>query len=86
MTEAAWTRHDEVAARLAAQRNEQPDELEHLRAALRAARLPHLVVEDCWYSCPKSGQNCDDRADPDECRCGADEHNARIDAALGCDR
>ena len=35
--------------------------------------------EDCWYSCPKSGECCDDRQGP-ECNCGADAHNAKVDA------
>lgn len=35
--------------------------------------FPHLDVdEDCWYSCPKSGKNCDDRRDPNQCDCGGD--------------
>lgn len=57
--------------------------IELLRAALVAAKVPHLVVDgDCWFSCPKSGECCDDTAPEDKCNCGADEHNARIDAAL----
>ena len=54
-----------------------------LERALRAARIPHLVVEgDCWYSCPKSGECCDDSRDKTKCDCGADKHNAAIDLAL----
>ena len=49
-----------------------------LRAALEAAKLPHYVCMDCYYSCPKSGECCNDYAD-DECDCGADAHNAKID-------
>lgn len=44
-------------------------------------RLPHLVVEDCWYSCPKSGECCNDGAGS-ECDCGADQHNARVDSLI----
>lgn len=49
---------------------------------LQALRRSHLVVEgDCWFSCPKSDGYCGD--DPrTKCYCGADEHNARIDALL----
>ena len=55
-----------------------------MRAALEAAKLPHYVCEDdCWYSCPKSGECCDDTADQTKCNCGADAHNAKIDAAIG---
>jgi len=37
---------------------------------------------DCWFSCPKSGNCCDDSKSKDRCNCGVDAHNARIDAAL----
>ena len=57
-------------------------EIRRLRAALEAARRPHYVCEDCWYSCPKSGYCCNDETPPNKCNCGADEHNAKIDEAL----
>jgi len=49
---------------------------------LRAHPIPHLIVEDDnWYSCPASG--CCIRDDDDTaCDCGAERHNARIDAAI----
>lgn len=54
-----------------------------LREALKAARIQHLVVEaDCWFSCPKSGECCNHALPEDRCTCGADAHNAAIDAAL----
>lgn len=54
-----------------------------LEAALAAAKREHLVLEeDCWYSCPKSGQSCNDDADSSSCTCGADYHNAAIDRTL----
>ena len=41
----------------------------------------HYVCEDCWYSCPASGECCDDRQD-DTCNCGANTENIlRKDAA-----
>ena len=49
--------------------------------ALEEARRPHVVVEDCWYSCPASGECCNDEAG-ERCDCGADAHNAAIDAAI----
>lgn len=55
-------------------------ERDKLRAALEASRIPHHICDDSWFSCPKS-----DDGEPDkqcECNCGADAHNARIDAAL----
>lgn len=55
--------------------------IERYRQALEAARIRHYVSEDCWYTCPMSDEECcDDRVT--ECNCGADEHNAAIDAAL----
>ena len=58
-------------------------EISRLRAALQAAKIPHLVVGgDCWFSCPASGECCNDNLDG-KCDCGADKHNAAIDAALG---
>lgn len=59
-----------------------------LRAALEAAKQPHLVVEDCWYSCPKAlddrgrSQCCHDAISEGPCNCGADQHNAKIDIVL----
>jgi hypothetical protein len=60
-------------------------EVVRLREALLAAKRTHLIVEgDCWYSCPASGQSCNNEADSGsrKCDCGADEHNAAIDRAL----
>lgn len=48
---------------------------------LEQLRREHLSVPDCWYSCPKSGDCCNE-AEGDECNCGADAHNALIDALL----
>lgn len=54
-----------------------------LQETLKASTRPHLVVdEDCWFSCPQSGECCRDDQDKNKCDCGADEHNARIEAAL----
>ena len=39
--------------------------------------IPHRVIdEDCWYSCPKSGECCDESRKDDPCDCGADAENA----------
>ena len=56
---------------------------ERLRGLLREARRPHYYCDDPWYSCPKAEGGCCDESAGTECRCGADEWNARIDAALG---
>ena len=53
-----------------------------LRNALLAAKIPHYVCEDCWYSCGKTGVDCCNDAARGKCTCGADAHNAKIDEAL----
>jgi hypothetical protein len=53
---------------------------EQLRALLLESKRSHYVCEDCWYSCPESGECCDERQK--ECNCGAAEWNAKVDAAL----
>jgi hypothetical protein len=57
-------------------------EIAQLREALEASRMPHYTCDDKWYSCPKAPDGCLDRSEGSECNCGADAHNARIDAAL----
>ncbi len=39
--------------------------------ALCRSQEYHYDCADCWYSCPKSGQCCNDTAG-DECNCGYD--------------
>lgn len=52
------------------------------RKELEALRRPHVVVEgDGWFSCPLSGE-CLDETLQHKCYCGAEAHNARIDALL----
>lgn len=53
-----------------------------LRAALVYLRRSHHSCEDDWYSCPKSEDGCANDSEGDECNCGADKYNAKIDAAL----
>jgi hypothetical protein len=51
--------------------------------ALEKAKYPHMVCDDCWYSCPKSSEGCcNDELSKDVCTCGADIHNKAIDAVL----
>jgi hypothetical protein len=54
---------------------------EYLLHLVEKLRRTHLVVEDCWYSCPKSGECCND-VSGDQCDCGADQHNARVDSLI----
>ena len=53
-----------------------------LREGIEGLRRPHEICEDCWYSCPKSDECCNEHEDPTICRCGADAHNAKVDALL----
>jgi len=54
-----------------------------LETALRDLRSDHHYdCEDCFYSCPKSGECCDERLANSECTCGVDQRNAIIDDAL----
>ena len=52
------------------------------RAALEALRLGHYECEDRWYSCPKSDGGCANEYQGVDCTCGADSHNARLDALI----
>jgi len=51
-------------------------------------RQPHFVCEeDCWYSCPLSGECCNDHDAGTACNCGADLHNQNVDRlALASDK
>ena len=51
------------------------DELKEL--ALRN----HYECEDCFYACPVAEEYCGNRGD--ECDCGADEHNAKVEKTFG---
>ena len=53
-----------------------------MKTALIGLRRSHLLCNDAWYSCPMSIEGCADERAGSECNCGADEHNAKVDAAL----
>jgi hypothetical protein len=58
-------------------------EAQAYREALIGSKRKHDECEDRWYSCPKSAEGCLNDAWPaDRCTCGADDHNAAIDAVL----
>lgn len=52
-----------------------------LKILLESLRRPHLEIEDCWYSCPLSGECCNYELE-DSCNCGATAHNEKIDKAI----
>lgn len=71
-----------IEATLTAQGGEQTaDTVNVSRELLEQLRQSHEECDDCWYSCPKSGDCCNEFAG-DECTCGADYFNAKIDAML----
>ena len=50
--------------------------------ALEGSRRSHHYCEDTWYSCPKHEDGCANQAEGDECNCGADKANEKIDQAI----
>lgn len=55
---------------------------DELVAKLKGLKISHVVVEgDCWYSCPKSGECCNDLAG-DDCNCGADKYNTKVNELI----
>ena len=53
-------------------------DLPALREAV-AWRMPHDTCDDCWYSCPMSGECCDESQPKDRCTCYASIVNKRLD-------
>jgi len=79
-TKKAMKEQLDIATDLGDQRWKRIAELEATLKQLRTEE--HYECEDCWYSCPKSGECCDERQDKDDCLCGTDKRNAIIDSAL----
>ena len=50
--------------------------------ALENSKRTHYYCEDTWYSCPKHEEGCANESEGDECNCGADEVNVRIESAI----
>lgn len=57
------------------------DLLFSLEERINEFKTAHYESEDCWYSCPKSGECCKDN-DEDECNCGADRQNSVVNECL----
>lgn len=60
-----------------------PDHLEPftitaVMAMLDSLLLPHHESPDCWYSCPKSDDGCCDESRGNNCTCGAEDHNTKV--------
>ena len=56
--------------------------VEQALEALEASRRSHYYCEDTWYSCPKHEDGCSNEMEGDECNCGADEANEKIDQSI----
>ncbi len=57
-------------------------DIKALRELLLESKRSHFWVdEDCFYSCPKAPDYCGNE-ETDECTCGAEDWNAKVDAAL----
>lgn len=61
-------------------------EVETLRELLKQSKRSHYYCEDPWYSCPKAEEGCADDSKEDVCDCGAEDWNAKVDAALSPQR
>lgn len=62
--------------------NKIADQCQLIEELASLARKQHYYCEDRWYSCPKEADGCANEAAGEECDCGADEHNAEVDALM----
>lgn len=64
--------------------SDKDETIAQLRGLLLESKRKHYLADwDHWYSCPKAEGGCGDpQWDKDECNCGADDWNAKVDAAL----
>lgn len=54
-----------------------------IKTKLESIRMGHHInVEDSWFSCPKSGDCCNEALPNDYCNCGADDRNKTIDEII----
>ena len=49
---------------------------------LESLKRRHHYCEDPWYSCPKEEDGCMNELEGNECNCGADEDNIKIDELI----
>ena len=69
---------DELRAEIA----RRDEIIARLKEALPTFKRGHYYCDDCWYSCPKAEDGCCDEGAGEDCNCGADEWNARIDLLM----
>lgn len=72
-----WLHHEKEEVRAVVER--EVDEVGRLK---KLAHRVHTYCEDSWYSCPKAEDGCCDEHAGDDCNCGADEHNAEVEATI----
>lgn len=54
---------------------------EHIDRMRKLGLRPHNSCDDSWYSCPKHPEGCANDDAGTDCNCGADAHNAEVEAA-----
>jgi hypothetical protein len=79
---------DREGAKLIAAALAEAEEMGRKKGIEEAAKIlmphGHLVVDgDCWYSCPKAGEDYCGNQDRDFCGCGFDEKQEAIRALAG---
>jgi len=56
------------------------DQRKLLSQLVELARRKHYTCEDTWYNCPQSEEGSANDCAGVDCNCGADKHNAKVDA------
>ena len=56
--------------------------LKEIQTFLEGSRRKHDYCNDPWYSCPKAEEGCTDKRLGNDCICGADDYNKRLDVIL----
>jgi hypothetical protein len=49
---------------------------------IESLKRQHRYCEDSWYSCPMHPDGCSNPREGNECKCGADKYNAKIDEII----
>lgn len=56
--------------------------LSELYNDIEKLKMHHYTCDDDWHSCPKSEEGCGNELQGDECTCGAEYTNDKIDSVL----
>jgi len=49
---------------------------------IESLKRTHHYCEDSWYSCPKAEDGCSNELEGDECNCGAESYNKKLDKII----